>query len=112
MLVSGVCVTGIVLATAIFWFFKSAPPTSLTISCGPEGSIFHTNAVKYQAILARSGVKLTVLTSQGSIEIRAVVSPPGDQVATYNSPLAMLGVVFTIRAKPSRLQICLPVCRS
>ena len=68
VLVSGVCVTGVVLAAAIFWFFRSAPPTSLTISCGPEGSIFHTNAVKYQAILARSGVKLTVLTSQGSIE--------------------------------------------
>jgi hypothetical protein len=53
---------------AVFWFFYSAPPHTLTITSGPEGSIFRRNAEKYGKILARSGVKLKILPSQGSFE--------------------------------------------
>jgi len=60
----------IILATiiAVFWFFHSAPPRTITITSGPEGSIFQRNAEKYQKILARNGVKLKILPSQGSLE--------------------------------------------
>ena len=58
----------LVLAGAVFLFVESAPPGTITITSGPEGSIFHTNAVRYARILARYGVKLNVLTSQGSLE--------------------------------------------
>jgi hypothetical protein len=58
----------VVLGAAVFLFVQSAPPRSITFTSGPEGSIFHTNAVRYARILARYGVKLNVLTSQGSLE--------------------------------------------
>ena len=58
----------LVLAGAVFLFIQSAPPGTIAITSGPEGSIFHTNAVRYARILARYGVKLNVLTSQGSLE--------------------------------------------
>jgi NMT1-like family len=58
----------LVLAGAVVVFVKSAPPTSITITSGPADSIFQTNATRYAAILARYGVKLHVLTSQGSLQ--------------------------------------------
>lgn len=60
----------IILATviAVFWFFHSAPPDTLVITSGPEGSIFQRNAEKFRQILARNGVKLKILPSQGSQE--------------------------------------------
>ncbi len=53
---------------AVFWFFHSAPPSTIIMTAGPEGSIFRANAEKYAAILARKGVKLKILPSEGSLE--------------------------------------------
>src|SRR5690349_1837329 len=60
--------TAAILLLAVYWFFRLAPPRTLTISSGPEGSAFQTNAVKYQKILAREGVTLQILPSEGSLE--------------------------------------------
>jgi len=69
---------GIVVAAAIFFFIFSAPPTTMTITSGPEGSGFHTNAVRYAAILARYGIKARVLTSHGSLQnIERLLAPKG-----------------------------------
>lgn len=57
-----------IVSLALFLFFNSAAPTTLTITSGEEGSIFQKNALKYKAILAREGVKLTILPSNGSID--------------------------------------------
>ncbi len=53
---------------ALFYCFHSAPPKTLTITSGPAGSIFETNAEKYQTILKRSGITLHILPSEGSLE--------------------------------------------
>jgi len=58
--------SGLILIGAGFFFVHSAPPNTITITSGPEGSVFYTNACKYSAILARQGVKLNILTSHGS----------------------------------------------
>ena len=58
----------VVTAFAAYWFFHSAPPDTITITSGPAGSIFQMNAEKYRKILARNGVKLKILPSQGSQE--------------------------------------------
>jgi TRAP-type uncharacterized transport system substrate-binding protein len=50
------------------WLLNPAPPSVITISGGPEGSSLQRNAEKYQKILARSGVKLIILPSRGSLE--------------------------------------------
>ena len=63
------------IVAAVAYFFWSAPPSSLTITSGPEGSVFHKNALKYAKILERNNVKLNVLTSNGSLEnIRRLTS--------------------------------------
>ncbi|HUR46094.1 MAG TPA: TAXI family TRAP transporter solute-binding subunit [Candidatus Saccharimonadales bacterium] len=59
---------GIVVVAAGIFFFKSAPPTHITMTSGPEGSTFRTNAEKYRIILEKSKVKLTILPSRGSLE--------------------------------------------
>jgi NMT1-like family len=58
----------LVIVGAVFFFIHSAPPDTITISSGPEGSSFYTNAVKYATYLARQGIKLKILTSEGSLE--------------------------------------------
>ena len=61
---------GIILAicVVVFIFFNSAAPTRLTIASGPEGSVFQRNAEKYKEILARDGVKLTIVSTGGSTD--------------------------------------------
>ncbi len=69
-----------VLAFAVYWFFHSAPPSSLTITSGPAGSIFQNNAVKFKTILARNGVKLNILASKGSLENLERLNDPSFRV--------------------------------
>ncbi|WP_109480863.1 TAXI family TRAP transporter solute-binding subunit [Paraburkholderia sp. C35] len=60
------------IAGALIWVafrvIQPAPPTSLTITAGPEHSGFWYEAQKYKSILARNGVTLNVLTSSGTLE--------------------------------------------
>ncbi len=53
---------------ATYWFVQPAPPDTITMTAGPEGSIFWNHARKYQEILARNDVELKILPSQGSLE--------------------------------------------
>jgi hypothetical protein len=70
----------LLLVGAIYYFVRSAPPTTIVITSGPEGSIFQTNALKYVSILARHGVKVNVLTSDGSDENLQRLSDPSFHV--------------------------------
>jgi TRAP-type uncharacterized transport system substrate-binding protein len=70
----------LVACLAIYWFIHSAPPSSLTITSGPPGSPFENNAEKYRAILARNGVTLHILPSQGSLENLQRLGNPGSGV--------------------------------
>jgi len=68
--------TAAILVLAVYWFFRLAPPHTLVISSGPEGSAFQTNAVRYRDILARNGVDLKILPSEGSLEnLRRLYDP-------------------------------------
>jgi TRAP-type uncharacterized transport system substrate-binding protein len=49
-------------------FVQPAPPSTITITSGPEGSSFASFALRYQKILARQGVRLKILPSHGSLE--------------------------------------------
>ncbi len=62
-----ILVTAIVIAAA-YWYVRPAPPRILSIISGPPGSIFQLTAEKYRKILAKNGVTLKVLTSEGSLE--------------------------------------------
>ena len=61
---------------AALWFLEPAPPSHITVSAGPDNSLFRITAEKYRDILARSGVKLQILSSSGSLEnLRRLADP-------------------------------------
>jgi hypothetical protein len=62
----GVLLLGAAVGLGAFGFFNVAAPTTLTLASGPQGSAFERYALRYQAILAKEGVKLKLLPSQGS----------------------------------------------
>lgn len=59
---------GVTVSLVVFFFFNTAAPTTITITSGPEGSSFSRNAEKYKKILARDGVTLRILPSEGATE--------------------------------------------
>ncbi|MDR5774120.1 MULTISPECIES: TAXI family TRAP transporter solute-binding subunit [unclassified Caballeronia] len=63
----------VVLALAIagalvFWLLDPAPPRTITISAGQTDSSFYYYAEEYAKILARNGVTLKVMPSDGSVQ--------------------------------------------
>jgi hypothetical protein len=62
--------------SALFWFIYTAPPSTIVMTTGPEDSVNQVNAERYAKILARNGVKLELLTSEGSLEnLRRLTDP-------------------------------------
>ena len=80
VVISGLALVGLVALVVGFWFFHSAPPRTIVITTGPADSIFHTTAGKYAKILARNGVTLKILTSQGSLENLKRLGNPAERV--------------------------------
>ncbi|MGZ6193283.1 MAG: TAXI family TRAP transporter solute-binding subunit [Syntrophales bacterium] len=65
-----------VLVLGIFLFFYLAPPNTITIISGPEGSMFRRTAERYAKILQRNGVTLRILPSEGSVDnIKRLADP-------------------------------------
>jgi TRAP-type uncharacterized transport system substrate-binding protein len=69
-----------VLALAIFLFFYLAPPNTIIITSGPEGSTFRLTAEKYAKILQRNGVTLRILPSEGSVDNIKRLADPSSKV--------------------------------
>jgi TRAP-type uncharacterized transport system substrate-binding protein len=59
---------------------QPAPPNTLTLSAGPKGSSFYDNAEKYKDILARNGVTVKVLETQGSLDNLQKLEDPDQTV--------------------------------
>jgi TRAP-type uncharacterized transport system substrate-binding protein len=73
---SVVALIALALIIAVYWFFHIAPPKTITITSGAEGSVFQRHAERYQKILARNGVTLKILPSEGSIEnLKRLIDP-------------------------------------
>lgn len=70
----------IIAICAAYWYMRPAPPDLITISSGPPGSILRLNAEKYKKILARNGVKLNILASEGSLENLKRLTEPATHV--------------------------------
>jgi TRAP-type uncharacterized transport system substrate-binding protein len=81
--VAGVVALTLVMAFAVvlvIWLVESAPPSSLVMTGGPPGSLFAKQAEQYREILSRSGVKVVILPSQGSLENLKRLSDPAFKV--------------------------------
>lgn len=59
---------GMALSATVFMFMEAAAPDTLTIASGPIGSTFQITAEKYKTILAKSGVTLKIIPSEGSMD--------------------------------------------
>jgi TRAP-type uncharacterized transport system substrate-binding protein len=62
----------LLISVAAIWLavrlIQPAPPSTLTMSAGPQGSTYWNDAQKYKAILARNKITLNVLESEGSAQ--------------------------------------------
>ncbi|MGQ7938099.1 TAXI family TRAP transporter solute-binding subunit [Paraburkholderia sp. D1E] len=58
----------VLMITLIVWLVDPAPPKTITISAGPHDSSFLVAADQYKKILARNGITLKVLESDGSVQ--------------------------------------------
>jgi hypothetical protein len=57
-------------------YLRPAPPTTVTITSGPDDSVFCRTADKYQKILARNGVTLRVVPFEGPQEdLKRLLAP-------------------------------------
>ncbi|RDU96131.1 C4-dicarboxylate ABC transporter substrate-binding protein [Trinickia dinghuensis] len=74
----------LLISAAAIWLaihlIQPAPPDTLTISAGPQGSSFWNDAQRYKAILARNGITLKVLPSAGSLQNLERLSDPNTDV--------------------------------
>jgi len=65
-----------VIITAIFFFFHSAPPRTIVITTGVEGGPYQRIAQRYSKLLAKEGVTLKILPSEGSREnLERLINP-------------------------------------
>jgi len=90
--IAGAIVTliAVICLLAVVWFVESAPPRTLTITSGPAGSSFQRFAERYQASLATHGVKLRIISSEGSQENLQRLEDPhsGVEIGFIQSGLA------------------------
>jgi ABC-type nitrate/sulfonate/bicarbonate transport system substrate-binding protein len=97
----------VIMVGLIVWLADPAPPRTITISAGPhDSSLLHT-ADEYKKILARNGVTLKVLESDGSVQNLQRLMDPKSHVdlalvqggvsdAAARSSLMSLGSVFYV----------------
>jgi TRAP transporter TAXI family solute receptor len=74
-----IIITAIVIGAAI-WIVRPAPPDTISIAAGPNGSTFRVTAEKYRKILARNGVKLRIIQTGGSLDNLRMLSNPAVKV--------------------------------
>jgi len=73
-------VIALAVSVSAYMFLNTAAPRSLTIFSGPDGSTFQRHALRYQKILAREGVTLTIVQSDGSSDNLHRLADPKSKV--------------------------------
>ena len=68
--------TSLLIGAAIFVYLDSTAPNTITISSGPKGSTFQNFAEKYKEILAKEGVTVKIVPSEGSLDNLHKLSNP------------------------------------
>ncbi len=90
----------LLVSAAAIWlglhFVRPAPPRTLTMSSGPKGSSFETDAERYAAVLAENGIRLEIVPSAGSLQNLDRLSDPHSQV---DIALVQAGITETETAR-------------
>lgn len=69
-----------VCVAALVWVVRSAPPRTIVLTSGPEGSSFQRWALAYQKILQADGVSVEIRTSAGSFDNLRRLQAPNSNV--------------------------------
>jgi TRAP-type uncharacterized transport system substrate-binding protein len=70
----------LMVAGVALYFWQPAPPSTITIATGPAGSNFQLFAQRYKKILAKNGVNLVIVPSEGSLDNLKKLTAPKSQV--------------------------------
>src|SRR5262245_43562157 len=77
-------VLGVALAAACLWvslqFLEPIPRREIAIASGPASSLYHQHAQRYQAALARHGVRVVERMTEGAGENMHLLSDPASGV--------------------------------
>ena len=79
-ILSALLLTIAVIAIGLFLFFYLAPPNTISMTSGPQGSSFEKYAEKYAKILQRQHVTLKIVPSEGSVENIKRLADPASKV--------------------------------
>jgi TRAP-type uncharacterized transport system substrate-binding protein len=63
-----IIVTTALLVSSLMFFFGNAPPTSISMASGPKDSSYYRNAQRYKDLLAKQGIKVNIIETDGSID--------------------------------------------
>jgi hypothetical protein len=80
MSVGPVIIITVIAIGAVLHFARPAPPHSITMTAGPKGSMLWNFADRYRQILARDGITLNVLESEGAVENLKRLADPAQQI--------------------------------
>lgn len=70
-----------ILTWLVFAVFQPTPPRSVTMAIDPEGSFNAEVAHRYRELLAREGIELKLVPSQGAVESVALLRDPKSHVS-------------------------------
>ena len=65
---------------AAIHFIQPAPPDTIVMSTGPDGSLLQRYAERYRQVFARNGITLRLIPSRGSVENLARLTDPHQPV--------------------------------
>ena len=75
------------IVSAILYFVDTGTPNTITIVSGPKGSSFDKNAQKYKDILAKEGVILKIVNTEGSLDnLKRLAISPQMPIPMINTP--------------------------
>lgn len=85
----------VILAAVALYFWQPAPPSTITIATGPAESNFQVFAERYKKILAKNGVTLVIVPSEGSLDNLKKLTQPEARVDVALVQGGMSGAVDT-----------------
>src|SRR5262245_4905934 len=61
------------VTSAVIVILQSMPPRTIAMATGPESGAYHEIGKRYQAILARAGVRLQLVSTSGALQNLALL---------------------------------------
>src|SRR5215468_10445794 len=69
------------VTSAVVLMLQTMPPRSIAMATGPEGGAYDVIGKRYQAILARAGVQLRLVSTSGALQNLALLRDPHSGVS-------------------------------